>query len=136
MKKLLLLFLLCFSLFANTADEKLEKVSLQLHWKYQFEFAGFIAAKEKGFYRDAGLDVTLKEYKNGINIVNEVSSGRANFGIYNSSTLVEYLQGKPIVLVSSFFKRAALVLIVKPTIDSPKDLRGKIVMGTHHFTIE
>jgi signal transduction histidine kinase/ABC-type nitrate/sulfonate/bicarbonate transport system substrate-binding protein len=130
MKKLLLLFLLCCTLFANAADRRLNKVSLQLHWKYQFEFAGFIAAKEKGFYKDAGLDVTLKEYKNGMNIIDEVCSGRANFGIYNSSTLVEYLKGKHIVLVSSFFKRAALVLIVKPTIHSPKDLRGKRVMTT------
>jgi ABC-type nitrate/sulfonate/bicarbonate transport system substrate-binding protein len=45
----------------NLSDEQLQKISLQLHWKYQFEFAGFIAAKEKGFYQNAGLDVDLKE---------------------------------------------------------------------------
>ena len=35
------------------AQDDLEKVSLQLKWKYQFQFAGFIIAKEKGFYKDA-----------------------------------------------------------------------------------
>ena len=33
------------------------KVRLQLKWYHQFQFAGFYAALEKGFYRDAGLDV-------------------------------------------------------------------------------
>jgi len=125
------LFLLFTSLEAYTdhnRSHRLERVSLQLHWKYQFEFAGFIAAKEKGFYRDAGLDVKLKEYQTGMSVVNEVLSGRANYGIYNSSILLEYLQGKPIVLLASFFKRSALVLITQPDIHSPKDLVGKTVM--------
>lgn len=108
----------------------LQKISLQLHWKYQFEFAGFIAAKEKGFYRDAGLDVQLKEYQTGMNVVDEVLSHRANYGVYNSSILLEYLQGKPIVLLASFFKRSALVLLTKPSIHSPKDLVGKKVMSS------
>ena len=123
----LILILLLSSL---QADASLEKVSLQLHWKYQFEFAGFIAAKEKGFYRDAGLDVTLKEYQTGMDVVNEVLSGRSQFGLYNSSTLLEYLQGKPIVLIASFFKRSALVLITQKNIHSPKDLIGKKVMSS------
>ena len=124
--------LLVSSLFAEHihGPKKLEHISLQLHWKYEFEFAGFIAAKEKGFYKDAGLDVTLKEYNNGIDVIHDVISGKATYGIYNSSTLIEYLKGEPVVLVASFFKRSALVLITKPDIKSPKDLIGKRVMCT------
>ncbi|QOP43789.1 transporter substrate-binding domain-containing protein [Sulfurimonas sediminis] len=131
---ILILFFLCGFAQADTnrghAADALEKVSLQLHWKYQFEFAGFIAAKEKGFYRDAGLDVKIKEYQTGMNVVDEVLSQRANYGIYNSSILLEYLQGKPLVLLASFFKRSALVLITQPSIHSPKDLIGKTVMSS------
>jgi signal transduction histidine kinase/ABC-type nitrate/sulfonate/bicarbonate transport system substrate-binding protein len=127
---LILLFFTNILFAKQNYDERLERVSLQLHWKYQFEFAGFIAAKEKGFYKDAGLDVTLKEYEPGIDIIDEVTSGKVQYGIYNSSTLVEYLKGKPIVLVASFFKRAALILIVKPNIHSPRDLIGKKIMAT------
>ncbi len=137
MKYFILVFFFFFLLDSVAADtnrghagNSLEKVSLQLHWKYQFEFAGFIAAKEKGFYRDAGLDVELKEYQTGMDIVDEVLSQRANYGIYNSSILLEYLQGKPIVLLSSFFKRSALVLITQPSIHSPKNLIGKTVMSS------
>ncbi|WP_151900137.1 ABC transporter substrate-binding protein [Sulfurimonas hydrogeniphila] len=131
---LLILFFLCGFTEADTnrghAADALEKVSLQLHWKYQFEFAGFIAAKEKGFYRDAGLDVEIKEYRTGMDVVDEVLSQRANYGIYNSSILLEYLQGKPLILLASFFKRSALVLITQPSIHSPKDLIGKTVMSS------
>jgi len=132
MQKFFVLFLLLHALlFANgNREENLQKVSLQLHWKYQFEFAGFIAAKEKGFYRDAGLDVTLKEYEHGMNIEEDVISGKATYGIYNSLALLEYLRGKPLVLLSSYFKRAALVLVVKPEIKSPKELVGKSIMAT------
>lgn len=126
------LLVLCFFVCALSghALEKtnFEKVSVQLHWKYQFEYAGFIAAKEKGFYKDVGLDVELKEYENGINIEEDVLNGVSTYGVYNSSTLLSYLQGKPLKLVASFFKRAALILIVNSDIKSPKDLVGKKIM--------
>jgi len=130
MRYLFILFLLSVTLFAHAAEKELEKVSLQLHWKYQFEFAGFIAAKEKDFYKEAGLDVELREYTYGLDIEEEVLSGRANYGIYNSLTLIDYLKGKEIVLLASYFKRAALVLITTPDIHSPKDLIGKKVMAS------
>jgi len=113
----------------------LEHVSLQLNWRYQFELAGFIAAKEKGFYSDAGLNVELKEYKAGLNIVDEVLSRKATYGVSNSSTLIEYLKGRPTVLISSFFKRSAMVLITKPEIKSPKDLVGKKIMASNKYDL-
>jgi len=130
-----IIFLLIFVLFnslysSHIKTKKLEKISLQLHWKYQFEFAGFIAAKEKGFYKDVGLDVQLKEYTFGQDIEADVLNGVSEYGIYNSLSLVEYLHGKPIKLVASFFKRAALVLVTTPDIHSPKDLVGKKIMAS------
>ena len=129
MKIYLLAFILFFSSFVFAKDKNLEKVSLQLHWKYQFEFAGFIAAKEKGFYKDVGLDVELKEYNFGDNIIEKVLNKDSNYGIYNSNILIEYLNKKPLELISSYFKRSALVLITKPHIKYPKDLIGKNIMA-------
>ena len=129
MTKLLILFLFLFSSNTFAQEKKLSKVSLQLHWKYQFEFAGFIAAREKGFYKDAGLDLELKEYELGQNIIKDVSLGKSNYGIYNSNILVEYIKKEPIQLISSYFKRSALVLITKPDIKYPKDLIGKKIMA-------
>jgi signal transduction histidine kinase/ABC-type nitrate/sulfonate/bicarbonate transport system substrate-binding protein len=124
---IILLFLFYSNIFAQ--EKKLSKVSLQLHWKYQFEFAGFIAAKEKGFYKDVGLDLELKEYNFGQNIIKDVSLGKSNYGIYNSNILLEYIKKEPIQLISSYFKRSALVLITTPDIKYPKDLLGKKIMA-------
>ncbi len=128
MIKLLILSLL-FIPYLLIGKENLEKVSLQLHWKYQFEFAGFIAAKEKGFYEESGLDVDLKEYSFGQNIVKDIINKKSTYGIYNSNILVEYLKKEPIQLISSYFKRSALVLITKPEIKYPNDLINKKIMA-------
>ena len=129
MLKIIALLFLLSSSYLLAKNQELSKVSLQLHWKYQFEFAGFIAAKEKGFYKDAGLDVELKEYNFGQNIIKDVSSGKVNYGIYNSNILVEYIKKEPLKLLSSYFKRSALVLITKPEIKYPKDLLKKKIMA-------
>ena len=46
-------------LAASHPAEALDTVSMQLKWKHQFQFAGYYQALEQGFYRDAGLDVTI-----------------------------------------------------------------------------
>ena len=125
--KYILLYLLIFStIFAK----KLDDISLQLNWKYQFEFAGFIAAKEKGFYEDVGLNVTLKEYQFGEDVVDEVLNGNATFGVGSSSIIKDYLDGKPITLIASIFKKSALVIVSKPNIKKPQDLIDKTLMAT------
>ena len=56
-------------------------VTLQLNWKHQFQFAGYYAAIEKGYYRDAGLEVTLREAREGGDPIDAVLKGDADFGI-------------------------------------------------------
>ena len=114
----------------GASEKPLEKVSIQLQWKHQFEFAGFYAAKEKGFYREAGLDVEFYEYTSNVNIAEEVLSGRKQFGIWDSQLIAEHLQGKPILLVANYFKRSPLVILTSADIRSPEELRGKTLMGT------
>jgi len=112
------------------AQPHLEKVSLQLDWKYQFEFAGFIVAKEKGFYADAGLDVTLLEYQPGVDTVADVLSGKTNYGIYNSSLVVSKRKVVPTLLMATYFQRSPLVFVTTPDIKNPIDLVGKKIMMT------
>ncbi len=86
-------YFLFFTLFYTTlfSQEPLTKVSLQLIWKYQFQFAGYIMAKEKGFYEDKGLDVDLREFEVGKLPVDEVRKGNADFGIAHSYLILENL---------------------------------------------
>jgi NitT/TauT family transport system substrate-binding protein len=49
-----------FGLSALAPAQAADKVTLQLKWVTQAQFAGYYVAKDKGFYKDAGLDVTIK----------------------------------------------------------------------------
>ena len=65
--RLATLFYLAFCslpLFANSGQAT-EQVSLQLKWLHSFQFAGYYAAKEKGFYAEEMLDVTIQERISG-----------------------------------------------------------------------
>ena len=129
----LLIFLILFLnnfLFASTTNN-LEKVTLQLEWKHQFEFAGFYAAIEQGYYKDVGLELEIKEFKEGINITDEVLNGNATFGISSSALILEKLNKKPVVLVASYFKQNALALVTKPEIKTPADLKNKKIMAVN-----
>ena len=63
-------------------------VTLQLKWTHNFQFAGYYAALEKGYYRDAGLEVRIEEARPGLDVVGQVVSGRADFGVGNSALLL------------------------------------------------
>lgn len=128
----LLVFL--FSLFFFTcsyAAQDVEKIKLQLNWKYQFEFAGFIAAKEKGFYKEMGLDVELLEFSNQ-DIIQDLKSQKATYALYDLSLLAYLDEDMPVVLLANYFKRSALVFIAQQDIITPYDLRNKIIMASHN----
>ncbi len=127
-----LLFSLLLSLpLCAEQNRTLEPVTLQLQWKDQFQFAGFYAAKEKGFYADAGLDVHFKPFKSGIDIVDEVLQGRADYGLAYAGIIGRYLEGDPLLFLANFFKQSPLVLVTQPEIALPSDLVGKRVMATN-----
>lgn len=105
----------------------LEKVSLQLKWHHQFQFAGYYAALEQGYYRDEGLDVTIIDRNPAKNNVEQVLNKEAQYGIADSVLLVYQAQKKPIVMVAPIFQHSPNVLITLKSsgIDSPYKLVGK-----------
>ncbi|NOZ68251.1 MAG: ABC transporter substrate-binding protein [Deferribacteres bacterium] len=88
------------------AARPLERVTLQLKWRHQFQFAGYYAAVERGYYREAGLEVVLKEGRRGMSFVEEVVSGRADFGTEMPVLLLKRLQGRPVVVLAAIFLSA------------------------------
>ena len=128
MIKIILIYI-SFILLLNADEIELEKVKLQLEWQHQFEFAGFYAAKEKGFYKDVGFDVEFIEYNSSIDITHEVLNANADYGITYSSIIAEYLSGKPVYLMANFFKQSPLVIVAQKDITIPAELKGKTIMG-------
>ena len=111
-----------------------EPVSVQLIWKHQFEFAAFYAAKAQGYYRDAGLDVTIREGGPGIDGLEEVLAGRADFGVGTSSLVVDRYQGKPVVALATLMQHSPIALLAKRTngVTSVLDLAGRPVAVDPH----
>lgn len=131
MKKIYL-FVLSSLLCTWLGAAELKTLSVQLMWLDQFQFAGYYIAKEKGFYRDAGLDVEIKKFSYGVNPIEEVLQGRADFGVGRSSLILASSQGHDIVLLSSIFQSSPLVLIALEDsgINSVHDFIGKKIMMT------
>lgn len=114
----------------SRAEAELQQVNLQLRWTHQFQFAGYYMAKEKGFYRQAQLNVSIRAGGSGIVPVDEVLAGRAQYGVGNIELLSLYQQGKPLVALAAMYQRSPLVLLVLENSDiyTVQDLKGKRVM--------
>jgi class 3 adenylate cyclase/ABC-type nitrate/sulfonate/bicarbonate transport system substrate-binding protein len=108
----------------------LDQVSLQLKWKHQFQFAGYYAALEQGFYRNAGLDVTIREGGPDIDVTEAVASGRADFGVCSASVLREWMKGRRLVVLAAIFQQSPAIILVprRADISSVSDLRGRTLM--------
>ncbi|MBV5334168.1 ABC transporter substrate-binding protein [bacterium] len=100
----------------------LERVSLQLRWMHQFQFAGYYAALHQGFYREAGLEVTLKEGGPGVDPVSDVLAGQADFGVSNSSLVIKYLNGNPVLLLGPIFQHSPNILLMRGRVENPSEL--------------
>lgn len=101
----------------------LEQVTLQLKWEHQFQFAGYYAAQEQGFYREAGLDVTLRELERGGDPVKPVLSGAAAYGVANTGLLQHRSRGEPVVVLASIFQHSPAVLLVRTNADGQPDIK-------------
>ncbi|MDP3540196.1 MAG: diguanylate cyclase [Azonexus sp.] len=105
----------------------LEKVSVQLNWKHQFQFAGYYAAIEKGYFRDAGFDVSLRELAEGADPIVAVLNSEADFGVAASELALHRAQGKPVVALAVIIQHSPLVLLADrrkiPSIEALSDSR-------------
>lgn len=124
MKYFLLIFL--FSLSVLHANEK---VVLQLKWFHQFQFAGYYAAKEKGFYEEAGLDVTIRERDLRFNNITQVIDNEAQYGVSDSVLFLYMLKNQPIKIVAPIFQHSPNVLFTLKSsgLDSPYKLANKTI---------
>lgn len=122
----LILILNPFLLKAN------DNVTLQLSWFNQFQFAGYYIAKEKGFYKDEGLDVNIKPFEFGLDIPQGVSDGKYDFAVGRETLILEKTNNKNIVTLYALFQNSPLLLIStkESNINSITDFNGKRIMTT------
>ena len=107
-------------------------MTLQLSWLNQFQFAGYYVAKEKGYYADSGLDVTILDAQNRQDPFDAVMKGKAQYGVGRSSLIVDYINGAPLVLMAAIFQSSPMMLLTRQdsNISKAQDLKNKRVMLT------
>lgn len=108
---------------ANAAD----KFTVQLKWVTQAQFAGYYVAKDKGFYKDAGLDVTIKPGDPDVAPPQVMAGGGADVIIdWMPSALASREKGVPLVNVSQTFQRSGMWMTCTKAsgIKTPADFAG------------
>jgi diguanylate cyclase (GGDEF)-like protein/PAS domain S-box-containing protein len=107
-----------------------DAVTLQLKWTHCFQFAGYYAAQERGYYREAGLDVRFEEGLPGVDVIGRVVSGQADYGVGTSSLLLARAAGQPVVALAVILQHSPLVLLARQrqVAQSLHDLVGRRVM--------
>lgn len=104
--------LACLVLLGASPACALDAVSLQLKWKHQFQFAGYYAAVEKGFYRDAGLEVEIREGGPSVVVSEALEQGRADFGVCTTNVLVPKTGEPALVVLGVIFQHSPAVVLV------------------------
>ena len=105
-----------------------DKVTIQLKWVTQAQFAGYYVAAAKGFYKDAGLDVTINPGGPDVAPPQVIAGGGADVVIdWMPSALASREKGVPLVNISQTFKKSGLELTCRKDtgIKSPADFKGK-----------
>jgi NitT/TauT family transport system substrate-binding protein len=94
---------------ARPQGQKLDKVTLQLKWATQAQFAGYYAAVAKGYYKAFGLDVSLKVGGPSITPEQVVASGQAQIGVdWVPSLLATRDTGTNLVSIAQMFSRSGM----------------------------
>ncbi|MHA1524664.1 MAG: ABC transporter substrate-binding protein [Alphaproteobacteria bacterium] len=112
-----------------------EKVTLQLKWVTQAQFAGYYVAKDKGFYKDAGLDVTINPGGPDISPPQIIAGGGADVVIdWMPSALASREKGLALVNIAQPFKHSGMMLTCRKEtgIKGPQDFKGK-TLGVWFF---
>ncbi len=105
-----------------------DKVTLQLKWVTQAQFAGYFVAKDKGFYKEEGLDVTIKPGGPDVAPPQVIAGGGADVIIdWMPSALASREKGLPLVNIAQPFKRSGMMLTCRKDsgVKAPSDFPGR-----------
>ena len=125
LKKMVMVMLATGLVFSAQAADK---VTIQLKWVTQAQFAGYYVAQDKGYYQAAGLDVTIKPGGPDIAPPQVIAGGGADVIIdWMPSALASREKGVALVNIAQIFKKSGMMLTCRKDsgIKSPADFRGK-----------
>ena len=116
------------ALLVATGAQAADKVTLQLKWVTQAQFAGYYVAKEKGFYKAEGLDVTIKPGGPDVAPEQVLAGGGADVVVdWMPAALAAREKGEPMVNIAQPFKHSGLMLTCRADtgVKAPADLKDR-----------
>lgn len=115
---------------AAPKQQKLTKVTLQLKWVTQAQFAGYYAALSQGYYKNAGLDVKIKIGGPSITPETVVVGKQADFGLdWLPNLFATREKGSGLVSIAQMFARSGMTELTWKSsgINTISQMRGKKV---------
>lgn len=109
------------------APKTLQKVTLRLPWLIGPYAAPFVLAKARGYYKQAGFDVSIEEGKGSTIAAETVASGSDTFGLADASAIALLIsKGGTAKIVAGFTQTSPIGFVYRPsvTLNSPQDLIG------------
>jgi NitT/TauT family transport system substrate-binding protein len=135
MKKLVICAAIAAGVAASPSARAADPVTIQLKWVTQAQFAGYYVAKDKGFYKEANLDVTIKPGGPDIAPEQVLAAGGADVVVdWMPAALAAREKGVPLVNVSQTFQRSGLMLtcLKSSGVKTPADFPGH-TLGVWYF---
>ncbi len=118
--------------FGSASAQTLTPIKFQLDWRFEGPAALFLASTAKGYYKAAGLDVTIDAGNGSGGTVTRVASGTYDMGFADLAALMEFhannpdAPNKPVAVMMVYNNTPAAVLALKKSgIKTPADLNGK-----------
>jgi NitT/TauT family transport system substrate-binding protein len=127
MLKLGMIAAAALALSAGAASAQ-DKLTVQMKWVPQAQFAGYYVAKDKGFYKEVGLDVTVKAGGPDVNPSQVIAGGGADVIVdWMPSAMATREKGVPLVNIAQVFQRSGMMLTCRKDsgVKAPTDFKGK-----------
>jgi EAL domain-containing protein (putative c-di-GMP-specific phosphodiesterase class I)/ABC-type nitrate/sulfonate/bicarbonate transport system substrate-binding protein/GGDEF domain-containing protein len=107
-----------------------EDVSIHLKWYHKFQFAGYYAALQQGYFADEGYTVRLIEGGPNNNHLHQLINGSSQYSVLGSEALSSLALGSPVIIVASIFQHAPEVLMTLKSnhVESIQALKNKSLM--------
>ena len=119
---------------AARAQGSLQKYKFNLGWKVEASGAGFLLAQQRGYYKDAGLDITIDTGNGSASAISLVAGGAYDSASADLSTMIEFNTANPgskltAVAVQYDLNPNAIMVRKGGGINKPADLAGKTILA-------